>query len=150
MPLGLHTVVYQSFPFWINVLARIFNNERIFLQDYLAIALSFGGIAMIVLNKEQAEGQNDYANTLTLGLILSFVASWTEAAGSVMTRKLSVLSWEVILFYQLCASFFAYFFFLLAKCFVHGITVHTCQIYGLILLNTVFDFSALVCRVNAF
>ena len=53
LPMGTATILIQTNPFWISILACVLLREKIRLIDILGIFVCFGGVTMIAMSKAQ-------------------------------------------------------------------------------------------------
>ena len=56
LPISTSNILFNLYPFWINILACILLRERLRIVDILGIIICFGGVVMIAVSKnKQAE-----------------------------------------------------------------------------------------------
>ena len=44
LPLSLHMIIFQTAPFWTTILSMLFNREKVFCYEYVAMFLCFCGV----------------------------------------------------------------------------------------------------------
>ena len=77
MPLTLATVIFQTNPFWMTILAICFLQEKIMIVEIIAMVLSFGGVIMVTLSPDDSSLETK--TPLILGVGLCLVMAWTHA-----------------------------------------------------------------------
>ena len=56
LPISTSNILFNLYPFWINILACVLLRERLRIVDILGIVICFGGVIMIAVSKnKQAE-----------------------------------------------------------------------------------------------
>jgi len=81
LPLANATAIYMSSPLFIAVLARLFLGERVDTRRWIAIAMGFSGVLMVI--QPQADGFNLYA-------WLCLLSTLVYAGRDLLTRKIPV------------------------------------------------------------
>ncbi len=80
---GLGSIIGAIFPLWLVVIGIFIAKNRIPVKAIAGLVLGFGGVCIIFY-----EHLNDFLNPdFRFGIILSLVATWTWALGTLYTKK---------------------------------------------------------------
>lgn len=80
---GLAAIMGATFPLWLVVIGLFSSREKIPVKAIAGFLLGFGGICIIFY-----EHLDDFFNArFRLGIILSLIATWTWAFGTIYTKK---------------------------------------------------------------
>jgi drug/metabolite transporter (DMT)-like permease len=80
---GLGAIMGAIFPLWLVVIGLFTSSSKIPTRALIGLLLGFGGVCVIFY-----EHLNDFLNAeFRLGIILSLIATWTWAFGTLYTKK---------------------------------------------------------------
>jgi len=80
---GLGAIIAAIFPLWLVVIGFFTSKSKISLKAVIGFVIGFGGVCIIFYDHLQ-----DFLNTdFRFGIILSLVATWTWAFGTLYTKK---------------------------------------------------------------
>jgi len=83
-------LIYSAVPPLSAVLGWIFLRERISLQGFVGMVITLSGIALVILEKDSAEGDSDATRTQfrhpLRGVLLAFGGALGQAAGLILSK----------------------------------------------------------------
>src|SRR2546423_2430587 len=83
---GLGSIMGAIFPLWLVVIGLFTSKEKIPIRAIIGLLLGFGGVCIIFY-----EHLHDFLNPgFRFGIILSLIATWTWAFGTLYTKKQAV------------------------------------------------------------
>ena len=83
---GLGAIMGATFPLWLVVIGLFSAKDKIPIKAIIGFILGFGGVCVIFY-----EHLNDFLNAdFRFGILLSLIASWTWAFGTLYTKKQAV------------------------------------------------------------
>lgn len=80
---GLGAIIAAIFPLWLVVIGFFASKSKISLQATMGFVIGFGGVCIIFYDHLQDFLNHDFR----LGIILSLLATWTWAFGTLYTKK---------------------------------------------------------------
>ena len=150
IPLALHTILFQTSPFWTSILGFYLNKEKIQKFEYVAMALCLLGVALIAIYKQTtsiSDSKGSLLSTSTIGIVLTFLVAWMQAGINVVNRKLKDVHYGIITFYH-CITAPLVAVYLLGSLIVgNSAPIHSAGIYLALFAACCFDFLQL-CSMN--
>ena len=151
IPLSLHTIIFQTSPFWTSILGFLYNKERIYRFEYGAMTLCFVGVVLLALNRPTQQTLTS-ASLSTVGIVITFVMSWNQALINVVNRKLRDVHFAIIGFYHPILGLTVVSAYMGVKTIVtgEGMGSHSAGIYFTVFVACCFDFLQLCSQNIAF
>jgi drug/metabolite transporter (DMT)-like permease len=82
---GLGAIMGAIFPLWLVIISFFVSREKIPAKALIGLLLGFGGVCIIFY-----EHLDDFLDArFRIGIILSLIATWTWAAGTLYTKKIA-------------------------------------------------------------
>ncbi|PYF82300.1 drug/metabolite transporter (DMT)-like permease [Marinomonas alcarazii] len=136
LSMGLTTVIYNTQPFILIILGSVLLKERLKLEHFMLVAVSFIGLTTIVLGGDIQ--QNDIKIT---GVVNAMIAATLYALSTIYTKKISNLTPTFIALCHLLIGCFVFAsFFDIDDFNLHIDNVHNLIVLGLVHTGFMYIF----------
>ena len=88
-------IIFQTAPFWTTILSMLFNREKVFCYEYVAMFLCFCGV--VCMSQPSGKEKND---TLLSGIAVGVLMAIVYSSVNVMNRMLKGVHFAVIGIYH--------------------------------------------------
>ena len=162
--LGTVSIIFNTNPFWITILACIVNRERVQTIEIIGIVISFTGILIVGYSEHENHGALEEGDSVvvaddlsrilvgeeteedetpfnrTLGVVLSICAAWAFAVAAVYNRKLKDIPVSVVMFYHgLIGMIAAGLYLVVETIYLREFRTYTWKVFGLMTISMILD-----------
>ena len=101
LPISLHTIIFQTSPFWTTILGFVILKEKVRVYEIVAMILCLVGVVAIALSKTASTGsdKNEDSYKIIAGVTFALMLAWSFSASSILNRALSSVPKSVLIFY---------------------------------------------------
>jgi drug/metabolite transporter (DMT)-like permease len=151
MPISLFMIIWQTTPFWTSVFAYFISNEPILEREWIAMALCFAGVCLVVYGTSNISEDLEQ-ETSPWGVLIAALCAALYAMANISSRKLSDVHYSLLGFYHPLLGITIFGLYLGTQAIVteSEFTLGPLWMYGVLLLSGLCDFLAFNCRNIAF